>query len=107
MNESSTWDNIKALLQKRFHIYKRDRSGLACEVLVPFLMVVVGCALTKITFNKGSFQRLLAPELYPVPQRILMNAENVLNSGAGNVPPSVLFSNLPDAATSFQVTYSN
>lgn len=49
VSPSSLSENIKALLAKRFHVYKRDRAGLVCEVIVPFLMVLVGCALTKIT----------------------------------------------------------
>ena len=67
MNESTTWDNVKALLGKRYHIYKRDRGGLACEVIVPFVMVIVGSALTKLNFNKSSMARVLSPSLYPTP----------------------------------------
>ena len=36
-----------------------------------------------------------------------MNADNVVDSGLGNVPPQVLFSNLPNSGISFEVTYSN
>jgi hypothetical protein len=67
LNESTMCENIKALLLKRFHIYKRDRSGLACEVIVPFVMVIIGSALTKINFNKVSLDRILSPTLYPSP----------------------------------------
>jgi hypothetical protein len=45
---SSLRDNISALLSKRYNIYKRDRTGLVCELLVPFVMVFVGCCITKI-----------------------------------------------------------
>ena len=38
-------DNITALIAKRFHIYKRDKKGICCEVFVPAIMVLFGCAL--------------------------------------------------------------
>ena len=107
MNESTTWENVTALLHKRYHIYKRDRSGLACEVIVPFLMVILGSALTKLNFDKNSLSRVLSPTLYPSPQRILMNTENIFDAGNGNISPSVLFANLPGSTDNFQVTYSN
>ena len=36
--------NNYALLVKRLNIYRRDRCGLFCEILCPFIMVLVGCA---------------------------------------------------------------
>lgn len=36
--------NNYALLIKRLNIYRRDRCGLFCEILCPFIMVLVGCA---------------------------------------------------------------
>jgi hypothetical protein len=83
------------LLAKRFHVYKRDRAGLVCEVIVPFIMVLIGCSITKINLTKESVSRVLTPELYPSPQRILMNDYNVIDSGEGDIPPSTLFANLP------------
>lgn len=46
--QSTVCGNISALLQKRYHIYKRDRAGLCCEVLVPVFMVLLGCGLAQI-----------------------------------------------------------
>lgn len=82
-------------MTKRFHVYKRDRAGLVCEVIVPFIMVLVGCCLTKINLTKQSENRLLSPDLYPSPQRILMNQNTVLNSGSSTISPQTLFANLP------------
>jgi len=48
LHTSSMADNISALCAKRYHIYKRDKTGLCCEVLVPAIMVLLGCGLTKI-----------------------------------------------------------
>lgn len=95
VSTSSIRDNVSALLTKRYHVYKRDRAGLICEVIVPFLIVLVGCSLTKISFTGEPVVRVLSPDLYPAPQRILMNENNVYNSGQGDVPPSTLFANLP------------
>jgi len=44
-------ESIIALLTKRFHIYKRDRIGLVCEVILPWLMVLIGCLLTMVSVS--------------------------------------------------------
>lgn len=38
-------ESIGALLRKRFNIYKRDKCGLVCEVLVPVILVLFGMSL--------------------------------------------------------------
>jgi len=49
LNESSSFcGNVQALLVKRKNIYKRDKAGICCEVLVPAVMVLMGCALAQI-----------------------------------------------------------
>lgn len=45
---STVGSTVSALLVKRWNIYKRDRTGLCCEVLVPVIMVIFGSMLTKI-----------------------------------------------------------
>jgi hypothetical protein len=64
---------VQGLLGKRWNIYKRDRTGLCCEVLVPLVMVIFGCLLTKIDIVKHSFATVVTPQLYPAPQRLIMN----------------------------------
>lgn len=46
--DSDIWTNNYALLVKRAHIYGRDRCGLFCELVCPFLMVLVGCLFAQI-----------------------------------------------------------
>jgi hypothetical protein len=50
---------------------------------------------------------MLSTDLYPAPQRILMNENNILDSGPGNISPSTLFLNLPNSDTAFQATYTD
>ena len=71
--QGSIMDNITAVMTKRAHIYKRDRRGLICEVIVPVILVLIGLGLTKISFLKPSNSRPLVPSAYPLQQRILMN----------------------------------
>ena len=42
VGNGSLCESIGALLVKRFNIYKRDKCGLVCEVLVPIILVVLG-----------------------------------------------------------------
>lgn len=105
VSTSSLKENVSALLAKRFHVYKRDRAGLVCEVIVPFIMVLIGCSITKINLTKESVTRTLSPDLYPAPQRIIMNDVNVINSGVGDISPQTLFANLPQSSSDFEVNY--
>ena len=45
VGKGTLWESIKALLIKRFHIYKRDKCGLVCELLVPVILVLFGLSL--------------------------------------------------------------
>ena len=42
VGNGSLGQSIQALITKRFNIYKRDKCGLVCEVLVPVILVVIG-----------------------------------------------------------------
>ena len=46
--------SIGALLLKRFNIYKRDCTGLVCELIVPIILVFLGLQLLQITYLKNS-----------------------------------------------------
>jgi len=107
IKNSTFCGNIYAVLAKRGNIYKRDRGGLACEVIVPLIMVLAGCALTKIAFLFQSDPQTLSVDQFPLPQRMLVNDVTVVNSGAGNVDPMILYNNLPnvtDGAFEFNKT---
>lgn len=58
---------VKALLVKRFHLYKRDKVGIACEVVVPFVLVLIGCLLNGINFSQKSYTIAIEPTLFPSP----------------------------------------
>lgn len=58
---STVGSTVSALLVKRWNIYKRDRTGLCCEVLVPVIMVIFGSMLTKVDFVKTSFATTITP----------------------------------------------
>jgi hypothetical protein len=45
VGKGSFCNSVYALLAKRFHLYKRDKSGICCEVLVPALMTLFGLSL--------------------------------------------------------------
>lgn len=46
INDSSVSSNIRALLWKRYLIYRRDRLSLVSEVIMPFFLVLIGCLFT-------------------------------------------------------------
>jgi hypothetical protein len=52
VGNSTFSNNIVALLTKRINIYKRDKSGIMCEVFLPWIVVLLGCLVTLLVFNK-------------------------------------------------------
>lgn len=103
VGNSSTTETVKALLIKRYHLYKRDRTGLCCEVAVPFICVIIGCLFNQIDFSQQSIDVMVTPSLFPTPQRITFNSEAVVTS---DVDPSTLYANLPGQSSGdWEVTY--
>ena len=95
--------SIWALLVKRFNVYKRDKCGLICEVLVPVLLVFLGLALLQIGWLSNSPAYVLDTSAYPGPQRMLFNNENV-KSSVNQWTPQDLAAGLPSPGY-FDVTY--
>ena len=105
VNQGSIMETISALFAKRAHIYKRDKSGLVCEIVVPIVLVILGLAETKLTILSNSPVMALVPSAFPLKQRILLN-ENLIASDPGAVTTHDLYANLPNVDSSFEATYS-
>lgn len=103
VGNGTLWESIRALLVKRFNIYKRDRCGLVCEVLVPIVLVLFGLSLLQIPWLKDSPSYYLDTSAYPGPQRLLMNNVNV-EELASQYTPQDLYTGLPGTGY-FDVTY--
>jgi ATP-binding cassette subfamily A (ABC1) protein 3 len=56
---------VKAVLQKRINIYKRNLRGLILEVFVPVLIVLIGLGLTRLEFFKSAPSRPHSVDLFP------------------------------------------
>lgn len=56
------WFNqLGALIKKRFLYLSRDRGGIMCEIVMPILLVIIGLGLTKIQFVVDSPDLVLSP----------------------------------------------
>ena len=80
VGNGSLGESIKALIIKRYNIYKRDRCGLICEVLVPVILVLLGLGLLQIPWIVDSPAFYLSTDAYPGPQRITMNNDNYVQT---------------------------
>ena len=88
ITESGVCENVGALKLKRYQIYKRDRTGLCCEVFCPVILVIIGCCLTKIQYLHNTEPIALAPDAWPYQQRMLMNDVAMVDSDAsGSITP--------------------
>ena len=89
---------------KRFNIYKRDKCGLVCEILVPVILVIFGLGLLQIAFLKNSPMFELTTDAYPSQQRVLFNNELVVPS-AESYSPQDFATKLPDYDSYWTVKY--
>ena len=98
-----------ALLIKRFNIYKRDKCGLVCELVVPVILVIFGLGLLQISWleNPPAFQ--LTTDAYPGPQRILVNRQNSYTGDPAitQYEPTALIEALPSYPDYWTVSYND
>lgn len=99
--------NLKAVLAKRAHIYKRSRRYFLFETLIPGLLIIIGVIISK--WSSGSKQnrsepRNFEPELLPWKQKILMNTTPI-DLAHSDVGTEVLAANLPRADDAFDVSF--
>lgn len=73
-----------ALLLKRFHHFKRDRRGVAYQILLPILMTLFGLIIMNATKVKNFYTLTLAPTLYSDEMSITQNT--ILDDGTTQVP---------------------
>jgi len=78
--KSSCCKSTGALMTKRFHIYKRDKCGLMCELVIPIFLVILGLAFCEVGWLTSSPAFMLETSAYPSPQRMLFNQDNVKES---------------------------
>lgn len=52
VGHSTVGNNIQALMVKRFHIYRRDILNFICEIFVPWVMLLIGCGLASLNYDK-------------------------------------------------------
>ena len=80
--------HFAALIAKRYHYFKRDRSALAYQILLPILISLLGCNLMNITIVIDVPALILQPEMYS-DQITIMRNQMLTN---GQPFPSELFS---------------
>jgi len=87
-------------------IYKRDKCGLVCEILIPIILVIIGLGLLQVGWLKDSPAFFLDTSAYPGPQRVLFNSENVVAS-TNQFTPQELAQSLPDYDSYWNVSYND
>lgn len=65
--------DIRAIMFKRFLQIIRDRKSFLLEFLCPILLVLIGCGVSSITFDKMSESRIMDFSQLPNPQNIFVN----------------------------------
>lgn len=103
VGNGSLCQSIKALLSKRFNLYKRDKCGLVCELVVPVILVLIGLIVVQLNPLNNPVAFTLDTSAYPGPQRLLYNTNPVDLSTSFYSPEEVLL-NLPDYDSYWQLT---
>lgn len=84
-NVKSGWTkfliDIKAIMFKRYLQITRDRKSFLLEFLCPILLVLIGCGVSSITFDKTSLPRIMDFSQLPNPQNLLVNSVPLRGNG--------------------------
>ena len=68
-------------MTKRIIIYKRDKSGIICELVMPILLMLGGLILLQMPYLSDSPPKPFDSNGYPGPQRLLFNRDVVWHEG--------------------------
>ena len=71
--DKSFCSNFRAVMLKRFQTYKRNKSRVFCEVILPSVFMIFGVWLASVNWSFRSDSRLFTPSLYPMKQKLLVN----------------------------------
>ena len=94
-------------MTKRFLLYRRDWCGLMCELIIPLLLVIAGLSFCEVDWLTSSPSFTLEPSVYPSPQRMLFNQENVSPADSEYTPQEIA-QNLPSYDDGFwEITYDS
>ena len=93
--------HLMAVFRKRYYNYRRNIRGLLVEVFIPLLLVIIGLGLSKVQFFFDSPVRTLTPDLYPAKQRLFVNSDLMVRSGANDISPMKLIESLPGYSSFF------
>ena len=104
--DQSFWSNLKAVLYKRANIYRRNRRNFLYETLIPALVILFGTGLSKISRTKRSPPEIISPDMFPLPQKILINRTPIDHHNT-DVTTDELAYNLPMADTAFDINFDS
>lgn len=94
-------------MTKRFLLYRRDWCGLMCELIIPLLLVIAGLSFCEVGWLTSSPSFTLEPSVYPSPQRMLFNQENVSPADSEYTPQEIA-QNLPSYDDGFwEISYDS
>jgi hypothetical protein len=64
----------------------RDRKTLAIDTIFPVLLIIIGLALSTISFIKPGPSRLMTPFLYPAPLQMYYNKNSAgITAASGDI----------------------
>lgn len=74
---------FRAILRKKILMQVRDRKTLAIDTIFPVLLILVGLALSTISFFKNGQVREMTPSLYTNELEMIYNSNSALIGGDG------------------------
>lgn len=79
--------HFRALLRKRFLMQRRDTKTLAIDTIFPILLIIVGLALSTISFFKDGVPREMSPFIFPTDKLDLVYNTNsgLINKDLNNL----------------------
>lgn len=103
--DQSFFTNLSACLYQRFSNYKRNKTLIFNDAILPAILLLLGVGLSQIKIDWTQPSRVIAPSRLPLPQTVYINQAPVVTTS--DVSVQDLFATLPNSDSSFIALYDD
>jgi len=100
--DNSFFNNLLAVMYMRFSNYKRNKTALFNDAVIPCILLILGVGLSQIEKGFDQPSRIILPDRLPLPQQLVINPTAVA-AASTDIPVADLYSTLPNQPGSFNL----
>ena len=93
--DNSFFNNLLAVMYMRFSNYKRNKTALFNDAVIPCILLILVVGLSQIEKGFDQPSRIILPDRLPLPQQLVINPTAVA-AASTDIPVADLYSTLPN-----------